>query len=100
MIDIKKFKPSKKKSDLEKEIARLFALATECVPGTARYDEITDQIAKLYKLKEVDSKGRVSRDAVVGALTNLTGIVIIVNHEHLHAITSKALGFVGKNVKL
>jgi hypothetical protein len=96
LIDIKKFKPSKKKSDLTKEIDRLFALAADAVPGTARYD----QIAKLYKLKDVDSKSRVSRDVMVGALTNLTGIVIIVNHEHLHAITSKALGFVGKNVKL
>lgn len=99
MIDLKKFKPTKKQSDLEKEIARLFALAESATPGTPEYDKITEQIAKLYKLKEVDSKSGVSRDAIVGAFTNLAGIVIIVNHEHLHAITSKALGFVGKNIK-
>lgn len=92
---LKKAEPS----DLETEIARLFKILKECVPGTARYDEVSDQIAKLYKLKEIDSKKRVSPDAMVGAATNLAGILLILNYEHAHVMTSKALSFVWKAVR-
>jgi hypothetical protein len=86
-------------TDLENEIARLFKILKDCVPGTARYDEVSDQIAKLYKLKEVDSKSAVSKDAMVGAATNLAGILLILNYEHAHVMTSKAVSFVVKSLK-
>lgn len=92
---LKKAEPN----SLEKEIERLFKIARECVPGTARYDEVTDQIAKLYKLQEVDSKKRVSPDALVGAATSLGSILFILNYEHAHVMTSKAIGFVMKNIR-
>lgn len=92
-LKFKKTEPS----DLENEIARLFKILKECVPGTARYNEVSDQIAKLYKLKEVDSKSGVSKDAMVGAATNLAGILLVLHYEQLHVITSKAaLGMVKK----
>lgn len=84
-------------TDLENEIARLFKILKDCMPGTARYNEVSDQIAKLYKLKEVDSKSAVSKDAMVGAATNLAGILMVLHYEQLHVITSKAaLGMVKK----
>lgn len=99
LIDLSNFKPTPKPSDLEKEIARLFALLASIEEvNSEQYDKVSDQLAKLYKLKEVDSKSRVSKDALVGAAANLAGIFIITQHEHLHIITSKALGFVGKKL--
>lgn len=84
-------------TDLETEIARLFVILKDNEPGTTRYDEVSDQIAKLYKLKEVDSKSAVSKDVMVGAATNLAGILLILSYEQAHVITSKAaLGFVKK----
>lgn len=92
-LKFKKTEPT----DLENEIARLFKTLKDCVPGTARYNEVSDQIAKLYKLKEIDSKSAVSKDAMVGAATNLAGILMVLHYEQLHVITSKAaLGMVKK----
>lgn len=86
-------------SDLENEIARLFAVLKTMDPEAEMYDKTADQLVKLYKLKEVDSKKRVSPDALAAAATNLAGILLIINFEHAHVMTSKAISFVMKNVK-
>lgn len=99
MINLTKFKKTKEPSELESELTRLFEKLKTYPPNSPEYDKVSDQIAKLYKLKEVDSKKRVSPDTLVGALTNLAGIVMIVHHEELNVITSKALALVGKSIK-
>lgn len=86
-------------SDLEKEIAHLFHKLRDMDPADEDYSKVADQLVKLYKLKEVDSKSAVSKDAMVGAATNLAGILLILNFEHAHVMTSKALGFVWKAVR-
>lgn len=55
-----------------------------------------DQLERLYKLKAQDKPERVSRDtlAVIGG--NLLGILIIVGHERMHAITSKAFSLINR----
>jgi hypothetical protein len=55
-----------------------------------------DQIAVLYKLKEVDSRKRVSPDTLINVAANLIGILIIVKHEQVNVISSKALAFIRK----
>lgn len=95
-LKFKKTQPT----DLEIEIARLFdVLKTINKIDDPMYDKVSDQIAKLYKLKEVDSKSAVSKDAMVGAATNLVGILMILHYEHAHVMTSKAVSFVMKNLK-
>jgi hypothetical protein len=98
MINLKKFKKTDP-SDLETEITALFEKLQKMSPASDEYDKTTDQIAKLYKLKETDSKSRVSPDVLFGSAVNLAGILLIINFEHAHALTSKALGFVGKNIR-
>lgn len=98
MINLKNFKPTKKPQPLEAEINRLFELLQTMTPYDEGYSKVSDELKKLYPLKEIDSKKRISSDAIVGALTNLLGIAVIVNHEHLNVITSKALGMVGKKI--
>lgn len=63
---------------------------------TPEYARMVEQLDKIYKLKEVDSKSHVSRDtwAIIGA--NLVGIVMIVGHERAHVVTSKAMSFLLK----
>lgn len=95
-------KPTFKKgepSDLEKEIARLLEVMEGLEPTEENYATVADQLVKLYKLKEVDSKKRVSPDAWAAAATNLAGILLILNFEHAHVMTSKAVSFVMKSVK-
>ena len=85
-------------TDLDAELMRLFReLADETDTTSTRYSQISDQIVKLYKLKETASKSRVSPDAWVAAGSSLLGILFILNFEHAHAFTSKAAAFVMKN---
>lgn len=60
------------------------------------YDKTLAKLKELYALKEKNSPKRVSPDTLAVVLGNLAGIVWITNHERIHVITSKALGFVLK----
>jgi hypothetical protein len=84
-------------SALENEIARLLKVLKAEEPNTEKYDKVADQLVKLYKLKEVDSKKRVSPDALAAAATNIAGILLVINFERVHVITTKAFGMVLKN---
>lgn len=59
------------------------------------YNDMVDQLTKLYSLKEVDHKvdspGRVSMDTLALIAANVVGIAMIVVHERENVITSKAL---------
>lgn len=92
IIKRKPAEPTKLKSELD----RLLDHMSTMDPETKEYSATADQVAKLYKLQEQDAPKRVSPDtwAVVGA--NLAGILIIVGHERVHVITSKAVGFIMK----
>lgn len=57
---------------------------------------IVANVTALNELQKTNSSGPVSKDALVTAAANLTGILLILNHERAHVVTSKALGFVQK----
>ena len=58
------------------------------------YAKMLDQLTKLYKLKETESRERVSKDTLVLVTANLIGIVLILGYEKANVITTKALSFV------
>lgn len=92
------FKPTELNS-LEKEIERLFAKLADLPEDSEEYDRVSNQVKKLYPLKETDSKKKVSADVLVGAATNLIGIGLVLNYEQLRIITSKAaFSLVGKKI--
>lgn len=61
-----------------------------------KFQEMSDQLEKLYAMKKSNRSSRVSPDALVAVAGNLLGIGLILQHERLHVVTSKALGFVMK----
>lgn len=64
--------------------------------GTDEYDRKVDQIAKLYDLKKQSASDKVSKDTLYTVCANLAGILLILNYERAHVVTSKAIGFVMK----
>jgi hypothetical protein len=64
--------------------------------GTDDYDRKVDQIAKLYDLKKHSASDKLSKDTLVTVLGNIAGILLILNYERMHVVTSKAVGFVLK----
>lgn len=82
-------------SDLEVEIARVLKVMSAMPPTGKEYAEVVDQFVKIQKLQtEIDSKKRVSSDAMVNAATNLVGIVVVLKHEWAHVIGSKAFNLI------
>ena len=55
-----------------------------------------ERLERLYKLNEKKEVYRVSPDTLAVVAGNLLGIVMILHHEELNVVTSKALGFVLK----
>jgi hypothetical protein len=67
----------------------------EVVPAYSdEYIKIVSQIEKLYALKNQNRSQRVSPDTMAIIIGNLLGIVFILEYEHAHVVTSKALNFV------
>lgn len=84
-------------TDLDIVIESIHVSMANCPPDSERYDRLSTQLVKLYKLRaETNPRTRVDANtwALIGA--NLAGILIVVGYEHGHVITSKALGFIGK----
>jgi len=49
---------------------------------------------KLHDMMDKEKPASVSKDALLTVGANLLGIILIIKHEHVNVITSKALGFV------
>jgi hypothetical protein len=59
------------------------------------YEKMATTIAKLYEFR---LKERVSMDTIVTVATHLAGLAVIVHHERVHVIVSKAFGLIKKIV--
>lgn len=81
---------------LDQAIDAVFADMSGFTSDADEYNAMTDQLEKLYKLKEIDAPKRISPDTLAIVSANLIGIIIIVGHERAHIVTSKALTFVLK----
>ena len=64
--------------------------------GSTEYAKRLDIVIKLHKMKEEEKPSFVSKDtmAIIGA--NLLGIFMIIQHEHVNVIASKAMNLVLK----
>lgn len=81
---------------LNEEIARTIIVMRDVDIHTAEYDILMDKVDKLTKLKTDNSRDLPSSNTLINAGVNLAGILLIIRHENVNVITSKALGFVSK----
>lgn len=87
---------NREKTGLEKSIDRLHDDMAGENPETEKYATMADNLTKLYKLREYDTRPRVSPDTLAIVTANLLGIAMIVGHERAHVVTSTAKNFVMK----
>lgn len=65
--------------------------------GPVEFTKLLDQYTKLIMLQSAERQGRrVSPDVLATILANLAGIGLIISHERVNVIASKALSFVMK----
>lgn len=76
---------------LESEIARAIRVLKTYTVGTEEYAKALDHVVTLHKMLVEDKPNQVSKDtmAVVGA--NLLGIVLVIKHEFVNVISSRAM---------
>jgi len=86
----------KKKSKLEKVIDSILDDMSKFEANSDEYSDMASNLEKLLKAKSYEKQKGISPDTMVIAAANLIGIVLILKHEKVDIITSKALGFVLK----
>jgi len=90
------FLDPKPKSELQKAIDEAIASMRVLPPTSDEYATIMERVTKLQKLKEIESPKRISPDTMLTVGANIIGIWMILHHEQLNVVTSKALPFVKK----
>ena len=91
-------KPAPEPTALEKTITRLHDDMQTVDPHTDQYGKMAENLGKLMKLREHDTvkRYRPSPDVLVTSAVALIQVLVIIKHEDVNIITSKALGFVKK----
>lgn len=82
--------------NLDKVINTHLAHLQDLTPSHAEYPDAVKQLAALYSLRNESVSKPLSADAKLTAAVNLAGIIMILKHEQVGVITSKALGFIAK----
>jgi hypothetical protein len=90
-------KPTPESKALDEAISSVLEDMKKVDSTTEEYNAMSDQLVKLMKLKkDAVPTWRPSPDALMTVAGNLLGILLILNYERAHVITSKAIGFVSK----
>jgi len=85
------------KNGLERAIDDLLAQLSSVPAYSPEYTAMTKNLTELCALRDDQkSKKHASPDAVLAVAGNLLGIAMIVGHERVGVVTSKALQFVMK----
>jgi hypothetical protein len=88
------FPNPKQKSLLQMEIDKLYRLLTTFTATDNEYAKVVQRIGDLEKIKAEQKPYRPNPDTLLLASVNLIAVAMIIRHENLNVITSKALSFV------
>lgn len=83
-------------SALDKALKRALDKLDALDVDSKEYGEVLERVTKLHKMKEDEKPSSVSKDTWIKASANLLGILMIIHHERVNFIASKALPFVAK----
>lgn len=86
----------KEKTMLEKEIEAVLLDMKDMDLNSDEYEIALNHLSILHEIKSKEKKWNVSPDTMAVVVANLLGIILILKHEELNVITSKAMNFVIK----
>ena len=81
---------------LDIEIGRVLLTLEHLDPSSEEYAAASVQLIPLYKARNEKNRDGVSKDTVALISANLLGLVLVLNHEHVNVISSKAFGMIMK----
>ena len=86
----------KPKSDIDLALTTAFLELKTHPPTSSEYATVMDQIVKLNKMKNDNSSPCLSPDTLALAATNLLGLLMVIRHENVNVIATKAFSMVLK----
>src|SRR5690606_38164920 len=89
-------KPSSNVSGLEEVIDDLLGELKVTSVEDDRYPEMTEQLSKLYQLKQLDKPERVKPDTLLVVAGNIAVAAMIIGFEQKHVVTTKVMSFLTK----
>jgi hypothetical protein len=84
------------KSQLETETERVLTHLASQQIDSDEYPKALEYAIKLQKMKEEEKPSTLHPDTILLAATNIVGIMLIIRHEHVNVITSRAMQLVSK----
>lgn len=79
---------------IEGEYVRVLAELSMHQPDSAEYAKLLGNADRVRGMMEIRKPSPVSRETLLTVGANILGILLIIKHEDVNVITSKALGFV------
>lgn len=79
---------------LEEEYIRTLAVLSMHQADSQEYAKLLRSAERLHAMMDVKKPSSVSRETLITVGANILGILLIIKHEDVNVITSKALGFV------
>ena len=86
----------REQSPLERAIDLAIRDLNSHVIGSEDYVRTLDALVKLHRMKSEERSSPVSNDTLLIVGGNLLGIFMILKHEHVNVITSRAVGLLLK----
>lgn len=81
---------------IDEEINRILEELKTIKPGSPEYEKASINLESLCRSRSFKANQIVSADTLVLAATNILGILLILNYEQIHVVTSKTLGLLVK----
>lgn len=78
----------------EEELIRILAVLSQNQADSPEYAKLMSSAERIHTMMDVKHSSSVSRETLLTVGANILGILLIIKHEDVNVITSKALGFV------
>lgn len=85
------FAKAKKPTKLETALDKALDSLDQYGSTTDEYTRTLEGVVKLHKMKEDEKPASVSPDTILLVGANILGILLIIRHEHVNVITSRAM---------
>jgi hypothetical protein len=80
----------------DKEVDRILGLMSEMDPSHDDYTRTAESLKTVCEARAKKPGFPVDPEVLITATVNLIGIMLILQHERLHVVTSRAISFVRK----
>lgn len=81
---------------IDREIAYILNEMDSTDIDDESYTLMINRLDSLYDIRNKNNSWRIKPETVLMMSTNLLGIIIVLKHEEMNVITSKAFGLIGK----